>query len=393
MADWPDARLKNKTLMQYAHTPYMDSLARMGRTGMLKTIPEGFHPGSEVANSSILGYDQTLVYEGRGPLEAASIGVELEPGDLALRCNFICIERENIKNHSCGNLSTEESDILIRMLNENNDDSRLHFYTGVSYRNLLVIKGGDKNLDCTPPHDIPGQPWKSNLVKPLAPEAASTAMLLNELIIKSQALLASHPINRKRLKEGKDPASSIWPWAGGYKPKMSKLSERFPEIRKGSVISAVDLIRGIGRYAGLNPISVEGATGLADTNYEGKAAAALNALKQEDFVYLHIEASDEAGHEGNLELKLKTIENLDKKIVGTVVEEISKWDEDVAIAVLPDHPTPVKLRTHTAEPVPFLFYHKGIIADKVASFDEESCRAGYYGSLEKDLFIKAFLAL
>lgn len=393
MADWPDSRLKNKTLMQSAHTPYMDSLAKNGRTGMLKTIPDGFHPGSEVANSSILGYDQKLVYEGRGPLEAASIGVELEPGDLALRCNFVCFEGENIKNHSCGNLSTAESDALIHMLNEENNNDRLRFYTGVSYRNLLVIKGGDKRIDCTPPHDIPGKPWKSHMVKPLDPEAIATSKLLNELIIKSQALLASHPINRKRIKERKDPASSIWPWAGGHKPKMTKLSERFPEICNGSVISAVDLIRGIGRYAGLTPIEVEGATGLADTNYEGKAEAAINALKKEDFVYLHIEASDEAGHEGNLELKLKTIENLDKRIVGPVAEEILKWDEAVAIAVLPDHPTPVKLRTHTCEPVPFLFYHKGIGADRVTSFNEESCKEGSYGFLEKDQFIKAFMAL
>ena len=275
MADWPAENLGNKTLLQYAHTPYMDMLAKKGRTGMLKTVPDGFHPGSEVANSSILGYDQEKVYEGRGPLEAASIGVELDPDDMAIRCNLICIEGENIKNHSAGHLKTEEADVLIKFLNEKLGNDKVHFYTGVQYRHLLVIKGGDKRIHCVPPHDVPGQPFKPLLVKPEVPEAEATANLINELIAESQKLLKDHPLNKQREAEGKDPANSIWPWAGGYRPKMVPLTTTYPQIKKGAVITAVDLIRGIGHYAGLRCINVEGATGLADTNYEGKARAAL----------------------------------------------------------------------------------------------------------------------
>lgn len=411
MADWPVESLGNKTLLQHANTPYMDLLAKHGKTGMLKTVQDGFHPGSEVANSSILGYDQNEVYEGRGPLEAASIGVELAPDDMAIRCNIICIEGDHIKNHSCGRLETEEGDILIKYLQKELGNERIHFYTGVQYRHLLVIKGGSKHLKCTPPHDVPLKPWKPLLVQPdLEAEAksavkselsaAETANLINELIVKSQELLAKHPFNAQRIAEGKDPANSIWPWAGGYRPHMVPLTTTFPQIKKGSVITAVDLIRGIGSLAGLRCIDVEGATGLYDTNYEGKAKAAIEALKNDDFVYLHVEASDEAGHDGDLELKLQTIENLDKRAIGPIFEEVKNWGvsgtptadlEPVAIAVLPDHPTPVAHRTHTNEPIPFLIYAPGIEADSVEAFDEFSCKNGSYGLLEKDGFIKAFM--
>ncbi|MCQ2213888.1 MAG: cofactor-independent phosphoglycerate mutase [Bacteroidaceae bacterium] len=411
MADWPMEELGGKTLLQYANTPYMDKLAKMGRTGMLKTVQDGFHPGSEVANSSILGYDQNEVYEGRGPLEAASIGVELAPDDMAIRCNIICIEGDHIKNHSCGRLETEEGDILIKYLQETLANDKeiverygniVHFYTGVQYRHLLVINGGSKHLKCTPPHDVPLKPWEPLLVKPdIEAENASstksrlsateTAELINTLIVKSQQLLNAHPFNAQRRAEGKDPANSIWPWAGGYRPHMVPLTTTFPEIKKGAVITAVDLIRGIGSLAGLRVIDVEGATGLYDTNYEGKAQAAIEALKTDDFVYLHIEASDEAGHDGELNLKLQTIENLDRRAVGPIYEEVKTWDEPVAIAVLPDHPTPVAHRTHTNEPIPFLIYAPGIEADSVETFDEEACKQGTYGLLEKDGFIRAFM--
>lgn len=391
MADWPVESLGGKTLLQYAKTPYMDMLARMGQTGMLKTVPDGFHPGSEVANSSILGYDQHEVYEGRGPLEAASIGVELEPGDMAIRCNLICIEGDKIKNHSCGRLETEEGDVLIRYLQEHLGNERIHFYTGVQYRHLLVIKGGNKNLICTPPHDVPGQPWRPLMVKAATPEAQPTAVLINDLILRSQQLLANHPLNIQRMAEGKDPANSIWPWAGGYRPHMIPLTERFPQIKRGAVITAVDLIRGIGTLAGLRIIDVEGATGLYDTNYEGKAQAAIDALRTDDFVYLHIEASDEAGHDGDLELKLQTIENLDRRVVGPVYEAVKDWDEPVCIAVLPDHPTPIVHRTHTNEPIPFLIYAPGIEPDCVQTFDEVACKEGKYGLLHNDEFIKTLM--
>ena len=358
MADWAVPSLGNKTLLQYAHTPYMDMLARMGRTGMLKTVADGFHPGSEVANMSVMGYDLPTVYEGRGVLEAASIGVDLAPDDMAMRCNLV----------------------------------RIHFYTGVQYRHLLVVKGGNKHVACVPPHDIPLQPFRPNLVKALVPEAQETADLLNGLILKSQELLAEHPLNLKRVSEGKDPANSIWPWSPGYRPKMEALSNKYPAIRKGgSVITAVDLIRGIGRYAGLRCIDVEGATGLYTTNYEGKAQAAIDALKTDDFVYLHIEASDEAGHEGDIPLKLKTIEYLDQRAIKPIWEAVKDWDEPVAIAVLPDHPTPCELRTHTAEPIPFLIYYPGIEPDEVQTYDEVSCQKGGYGMLEKDEFMNLFM--
>ncbi len=392
MADWKMESLGGKTLLQYAPTPYMDKLAREGRTGMLKTVPDGFHPGSEVANSSILGYDQHIVYEGRGPLEAASIGVDLADDDMAIRCNLVCLEGDLIKNHSCGRLETEEGDVLIKFLQEKLGSDRVHFYTGVQYRHLLVIKGGNKHLICTPPHDIPLQPWRPNLVKAEIPEAQATADLINDLILKSQELLKDHPLNLQRVAEGKDPANSIWPWAGGYRPHMVPLAKRFPEaVHSGTMITAVDLMRGIGRLAGLNVVDVPGATGLYDTNYEGKAEAAIEALRKDDFVYVHVEATDEAGHDGNLDLKLKCIDYLDRRLIGPIFEEVSRWNEPVAIAVLPDHPTPVKKRTHTNEPVPFLIWAPGIAPDSVMTFDEDACKKGYYGQLEGDQFIEAFL--
>lgn len=391
MADWRLKPLGDKTPLQYAKTPYMDKLARMGRTGMLKTVADGFHPGSEVANMSVMGYDLPKVYEGRGPLEAASIGIDLKEGEMAMRCNLVCIEGDILKNHSSGHISTEEADVLIKYLQENLGDERVHFYTGVAYRHLLVIKGGNKHIDCTPPHDVPLQPFRPLMVKAQMPEAEDTAKLINDLILKSQELLKDHPLNLKRRAEGKDPANSIWAWSPGYRPQMEPLSVTFPSVKKASVISAVDLINGIGYYAGLRRIRVEGATGLYNTNYENKVAAALEALKTDDLVYLHIEASDEAGHEGDVNLKLTTIENLDSRVVGPIYEAVKDWEEPVAIAVLPDHPTPCELRTHTNEPVPFLIWHPGIEPDGVEVYDEFACKEGVYGWMKEDEFIKEFL--
>lgn len=392
MADCPVPSLGGKTLLQAARTPNMDNLARMGRTGKLITVAPGFHPGSEVANMSVMGYNLPRVYEGRGPLEAASIGIDLKPGEMAMRCNLVCIEGDIIKNHSAGHITTEEADVLIKFLQEQLGDERIHFYTGVQYRHLLVVKGGDKRLGCTPPHDVPLKPFRPLLIKPECPEAQETADLLNDLILRSQALLNSHPVNLKRMAEGKDPANSIWPWSPGYRPQMERLSDRFPQIKRGAVISAVDLINGIGYYAGLRRINVEGATGLYDTNYENKVSAALEALRTDDFVYLHIEASDEAGHEGDVPLKIMTIENLDKRVVGPIYQAIKDWNEPVAIAVLPDHPTPCELRTHTAEPVPFLIWYPGITPDEVQTFDEVAALQGAYGLMKEDEFINAFMA-
>ena len=390
MADEPIEALGGKTPMQYADTPYMDKLAEMGVTGRMKTVADGFHPGSEVANMAVLGYDLPTVYEGRGVLEAASIGYDLKPSEMAMRCNLICVEGDILKNHSSGHITTEEADELIRFLNEKLGSDRIHFYTGVSYRHLLVVKGGDKRLDCTPPHDVPLHPFRPLMIKPEAPEAQETADLLNNLILQSQEILKDHPVNLQRIAAGKDPANSIWPWSPGYRPAMQTMQEMYG-FKQGSVISAVDLIRGIGVYAGLEVIDVEGATGLYDTNYEGKAHAALEALKTNDFVYLHVEASDEAGHEGDVDLKIRTIENLDKRAIGILFEELQKWDEPVAIAVLPDHPTPCAIRTHTNTPVPFLIYKPGQEPDSVTRFDEFSVLEGKHGILEKEEFIKELL--
>lgn len=391
MADWPVPSLGNQTLLQHAHTPNMDRLARLGRNGMLTTVAPGFHPGSEVANLSVLGYDLPTVYEGRGPLEAASIGVELQPGEMAMRCNLVCIEGELLKNHSAGHITTAEADILIRYLQEQLGNDRVRFHTGVQYRHLLVVKGGNKQLDCTPPHDVPLKPFAPLMVKPLTGEAEETAACINDLILRSQALLANHPVNLARVAAGKDPANSIWPWSPGYRPQMVRLSETFPQIGRGAVISAVDLINGIGVYAGLRRIDVEGATGLYDTNYENKLAAALDALRTDDFVYLHIEASDEAGHEGDIDLKLRTIENLDRRIVGPLLDALTQWSEPVAVALLPDHPTPCALRTHTADPVPFALWHPGIEPDEVQTYDELAARNGACGWLKEAEFINLFI--
>lgn len=398
MADHAIDRLGGKTPLQYADTPYMNFLAKQGKTGMLNTIPDGFLPGSEVANTAILGYDLNKVYEGRGPLEAASIGYEMQPNDMAIRCNIIELANGRIKNHHGGHLTTEEGDLLIKFLDKELGNDQVKFITGIQYRHLLVIKNGNKHITCAPPHDHPNEEWKPLLVKPeeryteynsdrMTPQA--TADLLNDLIIKSQSLLANHPFNRQRTEK----ANSIWPWSGGYRPSMSTLMQRYPEIKSGSVISAVDLIRGIGHYAGLDIIKVPGATGLANTNYEGKASAAIEALKKQDFVFLHIEASDEAGHDGDLELKLQTIRYLDARIVKPVYEAVSEWEEPVCIALLPDHPTPVEIRTHVKEPVPFAIWHRDIQPDKVTTYDEKSCTRGEYGLLSLQQFMETFMKI
>lgn len=401
MADHAVERLAGKTLLQYADTPYMNLLAHNGRCGRMTTIPNGFHPGSEVANTAILGYDLNKVYEGRGPLEAASIGYDMRPDDMAMRCNIITLADGIIKNHHGGHLTTAESDTLIKFLDKELGNDDIKFITGTQYRNLLVIRRGNKHIECAPPHDHPNEQWRSLLVKPEEGWAdksdgnrmtgQETADLINNLILRSQELLAKHPLNIERAKASHDQANSIWPWSGGYRPSMQTLGEMFPKIKHGDVISAVDLIRGIGHYAGLHNIMVEGATGLADTNYEGKAKAALEALRTDDFVFLHIEASDEAGHDGDLPLKIKTIENLDRRIVGPIYEEIKTWDTPVCMAVMPDHPTPVEIRTHVNEPVPFLIWHKGIEADNVETYDEVSCVNGSYGLLHLQEFMNVFM--
>jgi len=420
MADLPVERLGGKTLLQYANKPIMDRLAREGRCGRLVTVPEGFPPGSEVANTAILGYDLNKVYEGRGPLEAASIGYEMADDDFAIRCNIITLEDGKIITHNGGNLETKDGDVLIKYLNEKlakpinererlrvgasagMDFERVKFITGIQYRHLLVIKGGNKHIVCAPPHDHPNEPWRPLLVKAedvtgsgevtrLSPQ--ETADLLNELILKSQELLASHPFNIERAKRGERQANSIWPWSGGYRPSMETLMAQYPQVKSGAVISAVDLIRGIGHYAGLRIVEVEGATGLANTNYEGKAQAAIEALKKDDFVFVHVEASDEAGHDGDLELKLKTIEYLDQRLIAPIYKEVETWSEPVCIAILPDHLTPVEMRIHVGQPVPFIIWHRDIVPDDVQQYDEVSCVSGSYGLLKLNEFMQTLMSI
>jgi 2,3-bisphosphoglycerate-independent phosphoglycerate mutase len=374
-----------------ADKPAIDNLAKLGRTGRLITVPEDLHPGSEIANLSVLGYDVHAVFEGRGVLEAASIGVTLEKGDLALRCNLLTIENENIKNHSAGHISNAEAYELIDFLNQRLGNEIIRFYPGVSYRHLLVIKGGNKLLNCTPPHDVPGKAFRPRLISAEAEEASETAKLLNYLVLRSQAFLADHPVNLKRKEAGKEVANSIWPWSPGYKPKMPTIKELFG-IEKSAVISAVDLIQGIGVYAGMDVIKVEGATGLYDTNYEGKAQATIEALKDHDLVYLHVEASDEAGHEGDVELKTRTITYLDHRIVKYLVEETGKMKEPVTIAVLPDHPTPCATKIHNRDAVPFIIYRPGETPDAAKFYDEFEVAKGSYGVIKGTEFMKALLA-
>ena len=401
MADHQVASLGNKTLLQYARPEYMNRLAREGRTGRLVTVPEGFPPGSEVANTAILGYDLNKVYEGRGPLEAASIGYEMADDDMAIRCNIITLEDGKIITHNGGNLETQDADVLIKYLNETlakpinerEGCERVKFITGIQYRHLLVIKGGNKHIVCAPPHDHPNEPWRPLLVKAEIPEAQETADLINELILKSQELLAQHPYNIAKAAKGERQANSIWPWSGGYRPSMETLMQQYPQIKSGAVISAVDLIQGIGKYAGLRIIKVPGATGLANTNYEGKAQAAIDALKKDDFVFVHVEATDEAGHDGDIDLKLKAIDYLDKRLIKPILEAIEQMDDPVCVAILPDHPTPVELRIHVKEPVPFIIWHKGITPDEVQYYDEVSCVSGGYGLLQLNEFMNELMKI
>jgi len=390
MSDQPEEEKGGLTPLMAAHIPNMDHLAKIGRSGLLKTIPDSLLPGSEVANLAVLGYDVEAIFEGRGVIEAASMGVKLEEGDLAMRCNLICVKEGKIKNHSAGHISTEEALELIKYLDEELGNEKIKFYPGVSYRHLLVIKGGNKAMNCIPPHDVPGTSFYDVLPVALDPSCEETVDLLVKLITESQKLLMCHPVNVKRKSAGKDMANSIWPWSPGYKPAMKTLNEMFG-IKSGAVISAVDLIQGIGVYAGLDVIKVKGATGLYDTNYEGKAQAAPDALKDHDFVYLHIEASDEAGHEGDYDLKVTTIEYLDQRVVKFLIEETLKMDEPVTLALLPDHPTPWKLRTHTRDAVPFVIYRPGAKPDSVNHYDENSVNMGIFGTLNSNQFMKELL--
>jgi 2,3-bisphosphoglycerate-independent phosphoglycerate mutase len=391
LADLPLPELNGKTVVEAANTPNIDYLCSLSQCGQLHTVPESLHPGSEVANMCVMGYDAEKFYNGRGVLEAAAMGVELADDDLAFRCNLISIKDEKILNHSGGHISSEEASILIAALNEAFANDVVRFYPGVSYRHLLVIKGGKGLLECTPPHDVPGALVADVMPKANGEASLPTLEIVTRLINESQKLLANHPINLKRAEKGKAIANSIWPWSPGFRPQMPTMKEQYG-ISSGAVISAVDLIHGIGRYAGLESIHVEGATGLFDTNYEGKAKAAIDAFQKHQYVYLHIEASDEAGHEGDVQLKIRTIEDVDKKVVKPIIEHLVKNRQDVTIALLPDHPTPCALRTHTRDAVPFFIYRPNKKGDGIMEYNEKSVEKGSLGLLYGTQFMETLIS-
>lgn len=392
MADYPVPDLNGKTPLMVAKKPAMDWIAREGRTGLFRTIGPDMLTGSAIANLSVLGYNATELFqgtEGRGVLEAASLGVELEKNDLALRVNLICVEEGKIRSHSAGHISNEEAHALIGEARTHFSDWPLQLYAGLSYRHLLVVPDGEFRLECFPPHDHVGTPWRDLAIRPMTPEGEKTADLLNRLVEESQTFLGKHPVNQRRREEGKQPANSLWPWAPGKKPSMKTLQERFG-IR-GAAITAVDLIKGLAIYAGMQSIPVPGATGLYDTNYEGKAEAALKALEEVDFVYIHVEAADEAGHERDLSLKIRCIEDLDARLIQRVLDGLRRKGWESTVAVLPDHPTPIANGNHARDPVPVAIRSPHLPGDDVDCFDEESVKSGSLGLLTGSQFIETFL--
>jgi len=362
MADEPLAELSGLTPLEAAHTPNMDYIAREGAMGLLKTVPDGFAPGSDIANLSVLGYDPTVCYTGRGALEAASMGISLGDDDVAYRCNLVTIENDILDDFNAGHITSEEGAQLLASLN--NHLSGMVCHPGISYRNLLIVPGG-QGCESTPPHDITGQPIRDYL-----PKGPDAERLLEAMRISTE-VFATHPVNLDRIKRGKKPATSIWPWSGGKRPEMR--SFQVLTGLSGGIISAVDLLNGIGTYAGMEIIKVPGATGFIDTDYQAKARYAIEALKRLDFLFIHVEAPDEAGHMGSIEEKVKAIERVDE-MIGTIMKEFNG-----RIAVLPDHPTPIRIKTHTAEPVPFAILGKD--KDDTTRFSEKEGAKGMYGLL------------
>ncbi|WXG40806.1 MAG: cofactor-independent phosphoglycerate mutase [Candidatus Freyarchaeum deiterrae] len=384
MADYPLEELNGKTPLQVANKPNMDFIALKGRNGTLRTVPDKMQPGSDVANLSVLGYDPLKYYTGRGPIEAISLGIKLEENENAFRCNLITLKDGRMEDYSAGHISSEEAKKLIETMNIKLASHSIKFYNGVSYRHILVIiNNRTEKTECTPPHDI-----TDKIIDPYLPRGKGSEILL-ELIRKSQEILKNHPINIKRIRDGKAPANSIWPWGQGKKPNLQSFEEKFGV--KGAIISAVDLIKGIGLLIGLKVIQVPGATGYYETNYTGKAECALKSLEDGDFVYIHVEAPDEASHAGDIENKIKAIENIDEKIVGKILNKIGNLSNDYKIAILPDHPTPIKIKTHSNDPVPVAIYSNKEKGDEVSKYDESSAKRGSLGLLEGEQFMKLFI--
>lgn len=381
-ADYPIKELGNKTPLQIAKKPNMDFIARNGITGTVKTVPDGMEPGSDIANLSLLGYDPQKYYTGRAPLEAASMNIYLEEDEVAFRCNLVTVSDNILVDYSAGHISSIEAKILIQFLNEELRAKKLCFYPGVSYRHLMVTKGDYSKTLCIPPHNIMGQSIEENLPK------GEESSFLRELMISSREILEKHEINLRRKRMGKTLANMIWLWGQGKTPSIPRFYEKYGI--EGGVISAVDLIKGIGQCAGLQIINVPGATGYFDTDYLAKANYALTALKELDFLFVHVEAPDEAGHAGDVNAKIEAIENFDSKVVGTILKGLK--NSEYRIMVVPDHPTPISVRTHVNKPVPFAIYERDVEPDEVKSFDEFAAKSGSLHLKEgyrlMDLFLK-----
>jgi 2,3-bisphosphoglycerate-independent phosphoglycerate mutase len=381
MADYPLDELNGKTILQAANTPNMDHLAKLGLSGIFKSIPDGMPAGSDIANLSILGYDPAVYHTGRGPLEAANMGIDLNGEDVAFRCNLITEKDGKLVDYSGGHITNVDAEVLISVLKEN---LSCDLYAGVGYRHILVLNGDFEGTGCNPPHDI---------INALIEDELTINPVVRDLILRSKKILEDHPINKKRSEAGKNPANMIWLWGEGRKPKMPSFFDKFG--LRGSVIAAVDIIKGIGRCIGFGVIEVPGATGYLDTNYRGKAEYALEALKSEDcdLVFLHVEAPDEAGHSRSLRDKLNAVEAFDREVVGTILDNAQGIDQ-LRILLMPDHPTPIALGTHTRDPVPFCIYSQGYKnekADDITSFDEYSAKNGFFGLVEGDRLIRNFI--
>ncbi len=352
MGDFPLKELSGRTPLEVATTPGLDFLAEHGEMGLVQTVPPGLHPGSDVANMSLLGYPPEEKYTGRGPIEAASLGIPMRPEDVAFRCNLVTLKKVGqhlvMEDYSAGHISTEEARILIEDLNQELGTDKLELFCGKSYRHILLWRGGPEGLRTVPPHDLLGKniyhAWQAYREEPL----------LKDFLIKAIKILEKHPVNRKRIEKGLSPANALWPWGQGRIPHLEPFAEKWG--LSGAVVAAVDLIKGLGRLAGLSIIEVEGATGYLDTNYEGKALAAMEALKEHDFVFLHVEAPDEASHQGSIELKIKAIQDFDRYVVRTVIEEAAARFGEYRILAVTDHLTPIPLRTHSSKPVPFVIF-------------------------------------
>ena len=376
MADYPIKELGERTPLEVGRTPNMDYIARYGRLGRVKTIPEKMSPASDVANLSILGYDPQKFYTGRGPLEAANLGLDLEDDDVAFRCNLVTFTNDKLVDYSAGHISSREAAILIKFVDQNLGTNRVKFYPGISYRHLMLVKrGAEEHLEdikCMPPHDITGQGIIKNMPK------GDGADIIIKLMEESRKILEKHEINLVRIDLKENPANMIWLWGQGKKPNLPKFLEKYG--LEGSVISAVDLLKGLGKILGLEVINIPGATGYYDTDYAGKAKAALKSLEEKDFVFVHVEAPDEAGHNGDLREKITAIERFDQLVVGTILKAF-KRKKNFRILVLPDHPTPISVKTHTAEPVVFGIFGKGITARGFLNYSEKEAE-------KSDLYIE-----